>query len=660
MSRAWKWRALIAVAVIALLVAVACGPAATPTPTTAPTMAATPTPTTAPTVAATPTPTPTPTSTPTLRPGETPLPTPTPTPTATPKPTATPVPVPTATRTPTAAATPTPTPTKAPVKPAGTLIIALDRNNIPVGTPEFCPPGCETVKYNSSVWEMLLRNDISGKLVGHLAESWEMTPDSKAWIFHLRKGVQFHDGWGEVTADDVAFTQNTINNAVNKKSIHDNAGDAAAHYGLTEAQDKYTVKVNITFPDVRQPGHLFSSQMTKGVGISSKAVYDKYGPEGMRDKFIGTGPYKVKEWVRDSHMLIEAVEGHWYKTPSIKTVRMVSVPEGASRRAMFETGQALMARLDKKDITDLKTKMNIDFHQHSGNLQGITPGGNYLEKTSIRTGQPVANPGFDPSVPWIGDPDAEGCDREDMLMNPTPKKPVCASMEKARKVRLAMAMCIDRPGVVDALFKGTESVAYAVPFQQEYVKAEQKLPFDCAKARQFMTEAGYPSGFSATMYVGTEPDLQRLGELVGGTWLKELSINLTFDRRDRTVVRPKWMDRSWNQLIMGLRAFDEPVDWPGTIREDSTWYLGGTMSQGSIPFSAKVYGETLKEPDRAKRIALNQQLWDHYNYWQWQIPITTDYTRDVFNADRLTWDAQSFVIKADYNPYPLEDVAFKK
>ncbi len=95
-------------------------------------------------------------------------------------------------------------------------------------------------------WDTLFRASPDGVTNPYLAESWKLAPDNSSITFKLRADVEFHQGWGLMTAEDVAWTLNSINGATNPDRIHDNVGDFAANYGLAEVVDGRTVKVEIT------------------------------------------------------------------------------------------------------------------------------------------------------------------------------------------------------------------------------------------------------------------------------------------------------------------------------------------------------------------------------------------------------------------------------
>jgi peptide/nickel transport system substrate-binding protein len=129
--------------------------------------------------------------------------------------------------------------------------------------------------YNTLVW-----TSPDMKVIPELAESWEARPDTRTWYFKLRKGVTFHSG-KELEANDVAFTIQRIIGKGSKSSAKSIFGDVAE----IKAEDKYTVKVVLNFPNADLPV-LFTS-------FQSGIVQE--GTENF-DTANGTGPFTVKEF----------------------------------------------------------------------------------------------------------------------------------------------------------------------------------------------------------------------------------------------------------------------------------------------------------------------------------------------------------------------------
>ncbi|MDP2948913.1 MAG: ABC transporter substrate-binding protein, partial [Chloroflexota bacterium] len=263
--------------VSALLLAVACGPAATPTPTPAPT----PTPTTV-----APLPAATPTATAAIVQA---TPTPTPTRAAAP-PTATPTPTPA----PIASPTPTPVAVPAPKAKAGTIFLAVPE--IPAGVGLNRSQAPDELLYWSG-GEAFMRPSGYDYVTPSLAVAWKLAPDLSKVTLTLRQGVQFHKGWGEMTAEDAVWSINDANGAVTKESIHGQAGDFAPIFGAAKVVSKYEMELSITNFDPRWDSN-FLNHAGQALSILSKRLYDEKGADYARENIVATGPFQVREWLR--------------------------------------------------------------------------------------------------------------------------------------------------------------------------------------------------------------------------------------------------------------------------------------------------------------------------------------------------------------------------
>ena len=180
------------------------------------------------------------------------------------------------------------------------------------------------------MFEGLYMLDEHMKLRPQLAESYEATEDAKEFVFHLRKGVTFHDG--------------TPFNAAAVKASFDRAGNPENHLKRqslfvmidhTDVVDDYTVKVVLKYPfgafvnDIAHPGALI---------VSPKSVQE-FGKEVTRHP-SGTGPYQFVSWSADT-LKMKKNEHYWKPgLPKIDTITYRSVPENGARIAMLQTGEA--------------------------------------------------------------------------------------------------------------------------------------------------------------------------------------------------------------------------------------------------------------------------------------------------------------------------------
>jgi peptide/nickel transport system substrate-binding protein len=169
--------------------------------------------------------------------------------------------------------------------------------------------------------------------VGILAESWK-TVDENTWIFKLRKGIKRHDGKAELTADDVVHSIERIR--TDKRSSQT---QNVKKIQKAEALDKHTVKVTTKTPTAPLLAYVFGRVM-----ITSKALYDKYGPKTAdRKHHHGFGPYKLSRLKTGESVIIEKNK-YWPTTGSY--ARTKSQPDEIIFRIMREPEQRITALLN--------------------------------------------------------------------------------------------------------------------------------------------------------------------------------------------------------------------------------------------------------------------------------------------------------------------------
>ncbi len=118
-----------------------------------------------------------------------------------------------------------------------------------------------------------------------LAERWQVSPDARTWTFFLRRGVTFHESWGEMTAEDVRFTLEFL---MRKDAIATTTTHWRKLIDRIEVVDRHTVRFHLKTPDPDLPFELSSA---REVQIVSKKYLESVGVEKAADKAIGTAPY---------------------------------------------------------------------------------------------------------------------------------------------------------------------------------------------------------------------------------------------------------------------------------------------------------------------------------------------------------------------------------
>ncbi|HMK60154.1 MAG TPA: peptide-binding protein [Dissulfurispiraceae bacterium] len=170
------------------------------------------------------------------------------------------------------------------------------------------------------IFNGLTKYDKYLKITGDLAESWDISPDGLTIVFHLRKGVKWHDGV-EFTADDVMFTYSSVMDPKIPTPYSSNYGPV----GTVQAIDKYTIKVRYKQPYA-------PALESWGMGIIPKHALegkDLASPE-ISQKPIGTGPYRLKEWVTGQKILLEAFDQYFEGKPGIDRIIFRVIPDPAT------------------------------------------------------------------------------------------------------------------------------------------------------------------------------------------------------------------------------------------------------------------------------------------------------------------------------------------
>jgi peptide/nickel transport system substrate-binding protein len=418
-------------------------------------------------------------------------------------------------------------------KPEGTLTVAVAT----FGNERWLPHlyvGAEDVVLKPMYENLLSRDPKSGELIPMLAERWQVLDGGRTWKFHIRKGVRFHNG-DTLTAEDVRFTFATL-------AKEGSANSLAPEFRLIksmEVEDPHTLTVRFDKPSV-----VFGNKVTQGLFssvafIQSKRHIESAGEQGAERQPIATGPWKFAEHVRGDRIVYDAVENHWRATPNFKRLVFLKVPEPATRMAMLRAGSVDVIEVGGEYVDELK-KVGV--------RTLVMPNVSWVYV--ILGGQWPTKPTYDPKVPWA-QPDAE----------------------RARKVRLALNLAVDKQAVMQRVLGGLGSAVgswLAYPNDPWTTDALKKpYPYEPAKAKQMLAEAGYPTGFDVTMNLTAWPGrgyLPDVGEAVATYWEK---IGIRVKRRpvDRAIFAADFRARAYSGVTVAYAApLVAPEPWEVLFR----------------------------------------------------------------------------------------------
>lgn len=320
-----------------------------------------------------------------------------------------------------------------------TIARAFDVNGL---DPGFLTENAQVV---DNIFDTLVKRDENEQLIPGLATSWSQV-DENTWEFKLRENVKFTNG-EDFNADAVKYSIDRVLNPDN------NAPTSGYISTIQEVQavDKYTVHVITKNPDPLIPTR-FNRYPTE---IVPPLYVEEVGQEQFAQKPIGTGPYKFVEWNKGSSVVLEANADYWNGEPEVKKITFRSIPEASTRVSALLNGEVdLITAVSPEDREKIEGSSNA-------RLSSVERAGNTVYvgfKTDV---EPFNNV----------------------------------------KVRQALNYAIDTKSIVDNVLRGaavqTESLIGPKDFG--YAGESETYGYDPEKAKQLLTEAGYPDGFSATL-----------------------------------------------------------------------------------------------------------------------------------------------------------------
>lgn len=276
-----------------------------------------------------------------------------------------------------------------------------------------------------------------------LAERWEASDDGKTWTFHLRRGVQFQQGFGELTADDIVFS-------LKKASTQGQSAFTADFRAVEsiEAVDPYTVRIRLKEPI---PSMLGLVTNYHGGNIVSRRAVEQRGEAFARNP-VGTGPFEVASHTPNQSLELAAHKGYFRGNPIIQRISYRFIPSNASRDLAFQSGE-----------------LDVNYGQS--------------DQSWVRRMRSLPNVAVDVFEPG-----------ELAIINLDVTKPPLNDL----RVRQAIAHAINREELVR--WRGAEVSRAAVSVVPiGYLGTDPNpglLPFDLNRARALLAEAGYANGLT--------------------------------------------------------------------------------------------------------------------------------------------------------------------
>ncbi len=403
--------------------------------------------------------------------------------------------------------------TSAGPKTGGTLTVALD------GAPDSLDP-----QRSVTIVSNQIRQNIYERLIQYgpklqnfhpmLATSWDVSPDGLQYTFHLRQGVKFSDGH-PFTSADVVFTYNRMESKAEASPQVSNWTDITS----VKAVDPYTVQFNLAKP--------YAPFLET---IESWQILPNEPSVDFAKTPIGTGPFMMKEWVPNGHITLVKNPNYWEPGhPYLDSVVFNFIPSPQTRVVDLETGSANVLNsvpFDRVQEMAKNSKINL--------LQ------------------------------------ADGFVRDTLGFNDT-KAPFNNPL-----VRQALSMAIDRATIVKTIMFGyaTATSDPILPGSPWYNQtADNALAYNMTKAKQLLTQAGFPNGFSTTIKVSpTYPQEVQMAQVIQQAW-QQIGVKATIDQLE-------WS--TWIQQVVVQKNFDVEIVLHSNGPGPDAWTYNWLITKGSV------------------------------------------------------------------------------
>ena len=296
----------------------------------------------------------------------------------------------------------------------------------------------ESAKVCDMIYDTLIQyREGTTDLEPALAESWTRSPDGLIWTFHLRQGVQFHDGT-PLTADAVVFSFSRP--LVLFRNFHEE------FISQIIALDPFTVQIQLKTP---------YAPFISTLAGTSFSIVSPVAVRTLGENPIGTGPFKFVQWDRDDQIVLSANDTHWAGKPSLNRLIFRSIPDNAMRLAELQAGNLHVMEFPNPDEIPL--------------IQG-DPQLALLMQPSLNTGYVAMNMEKQP------------------FDNLKVRLAINHAINKTEIIeRLYRGLAIPAKNPIP-------------PTLWSYDHSIEDYAYDPALAKQLLAEAGYPDGFETTLW----------------------------------------------------------------------------------------------------------------------------------------------------------------
>lgn len=394
------------------------------------------------------------------------------------------------------------------------------------------------------VYESLLRHPPGEinieKIEPSLATRWEVSSDKLTWTFYLRKGVQWHEGYGEFTAADVQYSINRLLNPDVGSPFRKNL-DAVESVTVI---DPYTIQIKTghVVPDL--PALLVDYQA--GYIVCQKAV-EKMGKD-LTYHPVGTGPFQFAGYKPRESFTLTANPAYWRGKPKLEKVVVSFLPDNSTRELALRSGEV--------DAINIPAKQEwIDRLSQAGFDVNLTSPANMFALHFNLTKPPLDN----------------------------------------IKIRQALCHAISREEIINYLGKDVAKAEYS-PLPAGYVGHTDdvvRYEYDPAKAKRLLAEAGYPDGFEMSMNISNSNIYLPPMQVIQEQW-KKIGVQLDLNVVDHPTYH-KLIRQDVNPVVI-YGAYRYPLT--GNIFLTQFYHSDSIVGKPTAIINFSHYGEALPGVDK--------------------------------------------------------------
>ncbi|EJF91376.1 ABC transporter substrate-binding protein [Bartonella melophagi] len=415
-----------------------------------------------------------------------------------------------------------------------------------------------------------------------MARSWDVLDNGKRIVFHLRDDLKFDDG-RMATAKDLAWSMQRI--------IKLNLGfsQSLGDFGFTtenvetsiQALDDTTLQLDFDKPYpvyliLATIGQTYTAALLDRKTLETNSVNGDMGNKYLATHSACVGPYKLVRWLPGERVVLQATRHYWGEKPKIQQILILHVAESTSQRLLLEKGDVDIAR-------DLSSEDVLDIEKQGGSIKInriLRPQSVYLSLNN--------------------------------------KREIFAH----EKVRLALRYLVDYDNLGKTVLKGIAipRASYMPLGMPDALDEKEGMPFelDLKKAKQLISEAGYPDGFKANLLIGSLSYMSSIAQSIQEN-ARKIGIDLTIEKMTQTQLLSRVRGGNYDIAIMGwhttipdghLSSIRHVFNPDPTFTQKYNMYLAWRAGYYDVKVN-KMVMDALSEKDQNKRFEQYRNL-QHY------------------------------------------------